>query len=393
MDTLKKTILLSALIIGLFLAIALSPIPKFIRSGDFLAYWSASYLLSQGENFADPQLLQETEQIHSNRNQDYPLMTWNPPWLLVLLLPYASLPLTRATWIWFWTNIAMLFAGTMLLWRLVAQKPKTAHLVWVAALVTFIYSPTLITLIMGQVNTLVFFGLALFLYFNDREKQFAAGASLALTLVKPHLVYITLPLILLTMWKKRRLNVLTGLATALLLLTAVALFLRPTLLQDYGNTIANSNLIFFLPATLSGFLTGTIGWQWSKFALLITLPIAIILWSRWRKDIDLYSLVSISLFASLITSPFGWSYDFIVLLIPILQMVAWLAEREYSRWQTWLFVSLLIAINAVSFAQRLTGVNEMYYFWMPIALSIVYAMMYWKRKSRTTPPSVDLIAR
>lgn len=393
MYIIKRVLLFLILFAGIILIVTLSPTTSILSFSDFRAYWSASYMLGQGENFADPALLLATEHALTTWSSDHTLMTWNPPWLLVLLLPYTLLPFARAAQLWFWTNIIILFTGTMLLWRVLIHKSETTRFMWVAPLVTFLYAPTLLTLIMGQVNTFVFFGLALFLYFDDQDKQSAAGASLALTLVKPHLVYITLPLILLAMWRKRRLNVFAGLASAILFLTAVALFLRPTLLQDYGNTIANSNLIFFLPATLSGFLTGTIGWQWSKFALLITLPIAIILWSRWRKDIDLYSLVSISLFASLITSPFGWSYDFIVLLIPILQMVAWLAEREYSRWQTWLFISLLVAINAVSFAQRLTGVNEMYYFWMPITLSIVYAMMYWKRKSRTTPPSVDLAAR
>ena len=383
MDTIKKTILLSTFIVGIFFAIALSPIPKFIHSGDFLAYWSASYLLGRGENFADPQLILETEQIHRGRKQAYPLMTWNPPWLLVLLLPYTFVPLTRAIWLWFWTSLAMLLTGTLLLWRILAQKPKTSRLMWIAALVTIIYVPVLLTLMMGQINTLVFFGLALFLYFEEQDKPFAAGASLALTLVKPHLVYIALPLILLAMWKKRRLNVIVGLASATLFLTAVALFLRPTLMQDYLTAIGNSRLLFFHPATLSGFLTGAFGWQWSKFILLLTLPTAIALWFHWRDYIDLYTLTSMSLLASLISSPFGWSYDFVVLLIPILQMVVWLIEHEYSRWRTSIFATLLIIINAISYIQRFTGANEMYYFWMPIAVSIVYAIMYWQRKSRT----------
>ena len=392
MRTTKRVFLFLILVATIIFIVVLFPIPDFINFSDFSAYWSASYLLGRGENFTNPELLLATEHAHSYWTGSFTLMTWNPPWLLVLLLPYTLFPFTRAAQLWFWTNLVMLFTGTMLLWRVLARKPETTRFVWLASLIAFTYSPTLLTLMMGQINTLVFFGLALFLYFDEQDKPFTAGFSLALTLVKPHLVYIALPLILLSMWRKRRLRVFAGLASAILFLTAVALLLRPTMVQDYVTTIANGNLFGYLPATLSGFLTGTIGWQWSKFALLLALPITILLWFRWRDDIDLYSLTSMGLLASIISSPFGWSYDFVVLLIPILQMTAWLVEREYGRWQTWLFASLLIAINVASFAQRVIGANEMYYFWIPIAISIVYAMMYWKRNTRTNPPSVDLIA-
>ena len=86
-----------------------SPVPDNLLTNDFQAYWGASHLLSRSMNFTDPDLLLEVEQIATGYDQELPLITWNPPWFLAWFLPFGLTNFDRASWLWFLTNIALIF--------------------------------------------------------------------------------------------------------------------------------------------------------------------------------------------------------------------------------------------------------------------------------------------
>ena len=50
-----------------------SPLPDYLTTFDFQAYWGASRLLSQSQNFTDPVLLLEIEQEATGFDQEVPL--------------------------------------------------------------------------------------------------------------------------------------------------------------------------------------------------------------------------------------------------------------------------------------------------------------------------------
>jgi len=87
---------------------------------------------------------------------------------------------------------------------------NTASRVWIPLVTIFGFSMTLLSLIFGQVNTLVVLGLALFTYFSELRRDYAAGASLALTTIKPHLVLLTLPLLIIDIVRRRQWRVFIG---------------------------------------------------------------------------------------------------------------------------------------------------------------------------------------
>ncbi|MFH1184923.1 MAG: glycosyltransferase 87 family protein, partial [Chloroflexota bacterium] len=99
--------------------------------------------------------------------------------------------------------------------------------VWIPLVAAFGFSMTLLSFIAGQVNTLVVLGLALFLFLSASRRDFAAGASLALTTVKPHLVILTLPLLILDIMWRKQWRVLAGLVGALLGCALVLFVLYP----------------------------------------------------------------------------------------------------------------------------------------------------------------------
>ena len=367
----------------LFLIVLLGPIPvpPSMGRGDFRAYWSAAKLLAQSENFADAELLLQTEQAHTQWREDWAVITWNPPWLLALLLPYTAVSFERATWLWLISNIVIVFTSAILLWqtwRTPASSPKWNYL---PPLMGLLFLPTMIALLMGQVNTLVLLGLAGFMFFFNRDQLFAAGLCLVLTLVKPHLVYLTLPIIFLyLLWTRRDYRGAAGLATAILLLTGIVFVLRPSFIADYTQTVSQGSLLGWETPTLGGILATVFNWQWAKLMGIVVLPITIWLWWRHRENVDLNIWVPATVLLSVITAPFGWGYDVIVLLLPLLLIVSWIAAGRFNRAEAIAWGVALIGINVAAIYQRSFGISEVYTFWVPIAVAIAFFSANFRRQ-------------
>jgi hypothetical protein len=351
----------------ILLLIAPSPLPPTMGKIDFRAYWSAAYLLARGENFADPAQLFRVEKEQTTWWENYPMVTWNPPWLLAVLLPYTLVPFDRAAWLWMLTNIALVFASAVLLWRLESDQRRG----WIAPLIAFAYSPTLTALIAGQVNVLVLFSLALFLFFDSQKRDELAGASLALTLIKPQLVYVTVPILVLDLIRHRRWRALIGLAVALLSLSAVVFFLRPTFPLEYAATVEGGRLFDYDTPTLGSALGAAINWQWGRLIALIVLPLAVLVWSR-RARWETRTLVDVTVLLSLITAPFAWSYDFVVLLVPLLRIVGWMANRRFVPLETLTLALVLVGADALSFYERVLTPSELHFFWIPLLVAGAY---------------------
>ncbi len=374
-----KKYLSAGILIALFLFVLLGPIPvpPSMGRGDFRAYWSAAKLLAQSENFADAELLLQTEAEHTQWQEDWAVITWNPPWLLALLLPYTAVSFERATWLWLLTNITMVFTGSVLVWRTLAVQNSSQRRNHLAPLVGLLFLPTMIALLMGQVNTLVFMGLAGFVFFYNREQLFVAGLCLVLTLVKPHLVYLTLPIIFLhLLWMRRDYRALAGLIAGLVTLTAVVFVLRPSFIADYTQTVSEGSLLAWETPTLGGILAVTFGWQWAKLMGIVILPITIWLWWRNREQVDLNIWVQATVLISVITAPFGWGYDVIVLLLPLLQIVIWIADGRFNRLEALGWAAVMVGINLGAIYQRSFEISEVQTYWVPIALAITFFGAY-----------------
>ncbi len=383
-----KKYLSAGILIALFLFVLLGPIPvpPSMGRGDFRAYWSAAKLLAQSENFADAELLLQTEAEHTQWQEDWAVITWNPPWLLALLLPYTAVSFERATWLWLLTNITMVFTGSVLVWRTLAVQNSSQRRNHLAPLVGLLFLPTMIALLMGQVNTLVFMGLAGFVFFYNREQLFVAGLCLVLTLVKPHLVYLTLPIIFLhLLWMRRDYRALAGLIAGLVTLTAVVFVLRPSFIADYTQTVSEGSLLAWETPTLGGILAVTFGWQWAKLMGIVILPITIWLWWRNREQVDLNIWVQATVLISVITAPFGWGYDVIVLLLPLLQIVIWIADGRFNRLEALGWAAVMVGINLGAIYQRSFEISEVQTYWVPIALAITFFGAYARQAMRSAP--------
>lgn len=365
------TIVLAALILAIQ-----SPLPSNIGKIDFRAYWSASSLLRQGLNPSDPALIYRVERELTGWRESYPEMTWNPPWLLVLLTPLTVLGFDRAAWWWMLINIALVFVSAIVLWRFDAAKERTSRREWIGPLVAFAYSPTLIALIAGQVNILVLAGMVAYLFFRLRSHGTMAGIALALTTVKPQLVYITVPILVLDWLSQRKWRPVAAFALTLILLTGLALALRPGLVFEYGKTMGAAQLLEWETPTLGGVLHLTLGWGWAKLMGLAVLPVCVLAWWRSRSAWDVRTLVDITVLLSVITAPFGWSYDFVMLLLPLSRIVAWAADGALRASEAVGLAVVLVGADVLMYVQRVETPSEVYYAWVPFVVILAYAYVW-----------------
>jgi energy-converting hydrogenase Eha subunit A len=351
-----------------------SPLPDYLTTSEFQAYWGASHLLSQGANFADPDLLLQVEQEATGLEDETALRAWNPPWFSAWFLPLGVTTFARASYLWFLTNIVLLFTSSVMLWQTFTNDPRTMRWLWVGLAVSFLFLPTVTTLLVGQITALILFGIAAFLFLADRGHLFLAGAALSLTTAKPHLLYLTLPLVLLELIVRKQWRTVAGFVTPVLAGSLAAFLLRPSFLSDYVVMMTGSGLVQMTAVpTLSSYLAGLLEIPWLRFVGAALLLVGMILWwrSRRRHPISLVQMVEVTLVISLLTTPYAWSFDFILLLVPLLRLTVWSLEGHLPRVHALSIATLAVIANAGFWYQRTAHAPERAYFWFPLVLVVL----------------------
>ncbi len=367
-----KTILL---LVGiLILLIAPLPLPAKVGAIDFRPYWSSSLLLAHGQDFGDPSLLDSIERTLTGWNEPFTMYAWFAPTGNLVLLPYTLLPFPQAVHYWLLTNIAIVFVSALLIWR------HTSRL-WLPLLTAFSFSMTLVSLVYGQVNTLVLLGLALFLFLTDSGRDYAAGAGLVLTTIKPHLVILTLPLLLLETIRRRQWRVLAGFASALAVCALILFALYPAWhlsfwrLMTFGMSLARET------PTIPGLFVVAGEYVWGKWLWVIGLFLATALWWNHGGECDQRMLTDISILAGMSVSPLGWSYDQVMLLFPIFSILDWAVSGSLVRRDAILAVIVLLITNAITFYQRIVTSNDVWFFWVPLVVAAVYVFARLRRQT------------
>jgi hypothetical protein len=359
LDGTKKNILLFFFLILVLLIVMFTPESFSIGTGDFRPYWSATYLLAQGQDFSDITLIDHIERTRTGWDQSFTMMAWFAPSGMVILLPFTLLPFEKAAFLWLLTNILVLSATAFLLWNDINRK------IWIPLLAVFAFPMTLLSLFVGQINTLVLFGLAVFISLKKPEHQYLRGIGLALTTIKPHLVILTLPLIILDCIYKKQWKILIGFFGSLLVCSIILFAFYPSWPISFWNLISSGMSTIRETPTLSGLIAYTTGQPWAKWLWIPGLILSSIIWWRRKKNLDQNEMIIISIIMGLLISPVGWSYDQIVLLIPILFLLGNLLNNKIPITLRIKTILLLIIIYIISFFMRILNLNEVMFFWIP----------------------------
>jgi hypothetical protein len=350
-------------------------LPGKVGIADFRPYWSSSYLLAHGRDFGDPEQLDLIERVLTGWNEPYIMHAWFAPIGNLILIPYTYLPFSRAVFYWLLTSTTVIFAAGILLW------PYNKTNLWVPVVVTFGYSMTLVSLADGQINTLEVLGLALFLIFSTAKQNFRAGISLILTTIKPHLVIITLPLLLLDLVRRKQWRLLAGFFTALTGSAALLSVMYPAWPVSFWKLVTFGMGMTRETPTLNGLLVISGEYTLGKWVWLFAIGITTLIWAKYGKEWNQRTLIDVTILIGLIVAPIGWSYDQVMLILPLLRIIEWIRNRVIDKAKAWSVIVILLLANAFSYYQRTLAISDVWFVWVPLLVACIYFYMWYHAKA------------
>ena len=371
----KKYLILCAL-----LALLLSLAAPFVLPGkgqlDFLPYWSASRLLLQGQdpyNSASLDAMQQAHRAAINADPDYTMYAWNPPWLLVLLFPLAALPFPLAAQIWMFCNVMLMGVGSGLCLQLIQPALSERQTVWILVASLF-FGASISTLYLGQISGLLLASLMVCVWALKERRDLVAGLALLLLATKPHISFLVGALLVTWLLRQRRWRVFAGLGGGALVSAGIAWVLFLPWLSSYLERIFSLPFTGIYTSTLASFGLAVLNLPWLRYAALLLLPLPFLYQKRLDQG-DWLGALCWTLAASLSLSPYGFTFDQIILLPAIIQILAWLFQKRLTGWQMLLVqTGLAVVYIAYLFLLGIEGLQYYWFFWVAPGLWGLYAL-------------------
>ena len=228
---------------------------------------------------------------------------------------------------------------------------------------------------------------------NRQTYSVAVVYTIVYTKPPPEIHNMYLMMILLYLLKERRWKVMASGGTLLLLSLGLVFLLRPTFVGEYFSSNAGGNLLAYETATLPTLLSLQTGQLWIRLIGIGLLPLVVAGWFWLHTRLSMLVLIDLTLLLSVISMPFGWSYDFVVLLLPLTHLIFWLVQQEtaVSQIERRAVFGLLILLYLAYYAQRVYTPSELYFFWIPPFFLLLYLWAYGRaasiKSNSSAPPA------
>ena len=362
---------------------------RFPGGNDFYSRWAnGCALIWTGQNPYSEQVTRQTQIGMYGRpakiGEDlaaysYPLYTLFLFWPLCFVHNYA---LVQA--IWMTLMLYTLLAGIVLTARVVKWHPPLW--LWGVTLLWGVLNyPHARALILGQMATVVFLGLAMALVMMAQGRDWWAGAVVAVTTIKPQMSFLLIPWLLWwTAWQDRW-RVWEGFLATMALLTGLSFVLLPTWLSGFLQDVRNYDVISGTDYTYS--LTWSIIQRFLELGPLINgLAVGAFLlwasWTMWRRRHSSWDgflwTTGLILIVTNFVAPRTATTHYSMLLLPLLGWFAKLSRR--LKQQSWLAIlsvqACLLLVQWVIFFGTLEGREEtaLVYLPFPVLMLIVQVL-------------------
>ena len=383
-----------------FLAAHEQKIRTSVASRDSIQYWATGKLLLHRQN---PYSVWGVEALESSAGytSSRPLMYRCPPWALWLVVLPGLLPAYWAWVVWLAVLFASLFIANRLCWRIfgVGGDPPLVFLI-----TGYAFAPVVACLVAGQLGLVLLLGIMIFLAYEN-DQPFLAGAALIAPLAKPHMFALVWPVLALWALRHRKWMLLAGVTSGFAMAVAVALAFDFSVFGDYRAMLRQQAIQHEFIPSLSGMIRALVfhiaipgaldrSLLLHRFFWVQFVPLALgLAWTAWYywKNRELWTWRSHGvavLVVAVLTTPYAWMTDEVVLLPAILQGVLWLQRAKLklgSHLAILLFVCLDLLLLLIVKAQvpPSTGI----YFWS----SLVWFSWYWFARSFTNKQRESIV--
>ena len=228
-----------------------------------------------------------------------------------------------------------------------------------------------VVLAIGQIGPLILFGLAGYLRFQVRQKNYLAGAFLFFAALKPHLVFLVWVALLLYALQHKRWGSLAAFCSVMGIASLLAVVLDHQAFYEYAALFLHGKAVVQAAPTLGGVLRSISGSAPMQF-----LPVAgafvwfAIYWRRWRSSWEWRSRLPSLLLVSIVATPYSWFFDQVVLLPSIFFATVSVLR---SRRRVWLeAATVYVGVNAIVLRFLLEGRTMFWYSWTALAWLAIY---------------------
>lgn len=278
---------------------------------DFVEYWSSAKLLARHANPYDLKAVLGLEHSVGFQFKGILLMP-NPPSSLFIFAPLGYLPYGLAAAVW---QMFLLLAAIGSIWLLQPWVPGRIPIV------AFFLASVVDCFLAGQCTIVVLLGLCLFIRLRESHPSLA-GLALTLTVLKPHLLSLFWPILLLEILRTRRFQIAAGAIAGVAVASISALAWDPHIWADYRHSLHGQNL--FLRAPLPNLSNGLrlLIWPhsvWLQFIpLALGIPMALWFWWRTRHHWEWHREGALVIAAAVLVSPYSFHIDQVLFLPAIL---------------------------------------------------------------------------
>ncbi|OQY17669.1 MAG: hypothetical protein B6I35_14365 [Anaerolineaceae bacterium 4572_32.2] len=302
----------------------------------------------------------------------------------------ANYPLVQS--IWMWLLLAGLVTAVLLWMRVIHWRPRLV--VWtLTVLWSVLMYHSLRALLLGQFAVFVLLLLVLALWAMQRERDGWAGLLLALATVKPQMVYLAIPWVLLWAAGQRRWRLWWSFFGSMALLILGSMILLPSWIPDfarqaiaYPSYTVYGSLTWMIIRDLLGLGRG------AEIAVMALLAVAILVlgWRLWRGDwTQMIWMVGLLLLLTNFFTPRIATTNYLLLLPWVLWGFRWM-QRVWGRRGLW----AAVAVEALSmvglwvlFLVTIEGDFEhsSVYFPFPAAMTLLLVWLWGQIKMYREP--------
>ena len=293
---------------------------------DFFSFWLAGYSVLAGE---DPYSTEWWTLGHhifgaewiSDATFLYPLP------LAIFFIPLGLLSLEQAFVLWVFLSQWMIFLAAVLLLRRTNWPANKKYVLPILAGI-FLFRPVILTLIHGQLGALFLLILVLMLIFWEKQQWLLGGLLLPLLALKPSFGLLIGAMLGVWLIVQNKWTALAGGLAASLGLCLLGWFYNPTWISEFL-AIGSGKLgkTFGYSPTVWG-ISGQLCTQNRECTMILGgilggLCLIAFLYFIFKSPGNLSPALVMSLVIpiALLVTPYGWAYDQILLIIPILVVV------------------------------------------------------------------------
>ena len=365
-----------------------------VGSVDVLEYQSAATLFLRGLNPYDTTLVTDLQkQTWHGEPISFPIVLYCPPMALSLVFPMGFLSFKLTVHLWASIMFGLALESCVLCYGLFGSISKQSRIIKLILVFFFLtFFPFYTSFYFGQISPLLLFGLVLSLVSFDRGNRgvvnnFLGGICLSVTFLKPHLLYLLYIYIFIISIREKEWKTLLGMISGIALLLVFPVLYNPKIISYFLHTI-KSPPVFWKTPTLGSLLQGM---DQSHGIILRFLPsilagslLVLTLFlnkSNSSNTTKIYYLLPLSL----VTSPYGWIYDQ-MLLAPVIFFIFSRFHETIPRWnsQQHLVGFLLILANIIGVL--IPGkLGQHVYVWYPIVILGALAGVTWQYRNTEEP--------